>query len=932
MTIALHGRTVQVLLRSNNGASYSTVPKEAPNEIDISSYLVDLGDISWSVDDQLTKMSLGSISLTLTDDPAETIWTFLTESLDSSYGLLPPWIIVIVDGTPVFKGLVKESPSRSQDSGSLEISIQATDWSAMLDLVSLGAPQRFVSQAEIEGASTFVACHSYTGVNIAGGAGRNVVIVNAGSTAGLTKGRWLCVSNFSTYTNFGLNYIIDQVVFDSSNNAYVYLGSGFSWPSLAAASTAFHTSTCYLISSATTMIDVVANPIEYTVAFAWTPAITGQTRNYIKLDTVAGLYPGDVLEHKGSLTDKEDSGFTVTILDVDVPNSTIYLATPLEKAFTTSTTFWLSETSASEQYLTTLESILDRATTNVQLCTIDYSNYSPGILSEPSFGFISSTSPTMPPRTSYHENITSVSEIKAWSGTEFYLQNASALSQGWKGNPSMGWETVTWNNFAPWNNQVTTLADGLMPRLTAPDGVTYAQRTMTKYAGLDDGTTNKNVDGRIDTDRGEAAYKWVYDYSNNRVYKFSWYAGAAFAVVHWNTATSTWDPITGWASSFAAAGRALDICPMPGSTSCVTHDGKTGNGLVSILVTGQAKLFYSTADQTITLDGSECTRLNAKKDLIQLVQTPSSVYYLTPTGYGRIWMDGAVMKSKWMQIYAPAGTPGAATVTPLTNTFTEAHGRIWTLAKVSYKADGATTPTDELYLIQLPLVIPDSPSEALIRADYIGPNISRTTALAKNPGTNDLLGCVGAKLFQVSYTLPTVIERFSPEGETIASILEYMGAVTNTICHPTVDGKVKLHTRGFNPSPTVNLTIDTVSITESVWNPTMSDCIVIKGKDCEEYAVSETQKSGLTISYENEMFIRNSSQARALAYTYLEFFEKPRKLLEMVWYSQTNPTQWESLEPMDIVTINGDPQEYYLTALSWNYNTRSATASLLEVV
>ena len=95
---------------------------------------------------------------------------------------------------------------------------------------------------------------------------------------------------------------------------------------------------------------------------------------------------------------------------------------------------------------------------------------------------------------------------------------------------------------------------------------------------------------------------------------------------------------------------------------------------------------------------------------------------------------------------------------------------------------------------------------------------------------------------------------------------------------------------------------------------------------------STTQLSGLTISYSNDVYIRNSSQAKSIAQSYLAFFEKPRKLVQQVWFSQSFPAAWETLSPMDVITINGGSTQYYLIGLSHNLENQTAQAQLLEVV
>jgi hypothetical protein len=202
----------------------------------------------------------------------------------------------------------------------------------------------------------------------------------------------------------------------------------------------------------------------------------------------------------------------------------------------------------------------------------------------------------------------------------------------------------------------------------------------------------------------------------------------------------------------------------------------------------------------------------------------------------------------------------------------------------------------------------------------------------KSPVSEDVMGFMGGRLFIISKKLPDTVERFSSINQPAQSIIEFVCAMTNTVASPLVTGKIKFHSRGFNTTP-IHLTIDQVSIKESRWNQHMASCVVIKGSDSKKgVAVSTTQKSGLTISYSNDVYIRNSSQAQAIAESYLAFFEKPRREVEQEWFSQSFPASWETLEPLQVVTINSDPTQYYLVGLSHNLETQTATAQLLEVL
>jgi hypothetical protein len=204
----------------------------------------------------------------------------------------------------------------------------------------------------------------------------------------------------------------------------------------------------------------------------------------------------------------------------------------------------------------------------------------------------------------------------------------------------------------------------------------------------------------------------------------------------------------------------------------------------------------------------------------------------------------------------------------------------------------------------------------------------------KSPASTDVIGIMGSRLFVISKKIPTTVERFSTGNKSAKSLVEYATTITNTIAYPLVQGGLKLFTRGHVTTPT-NYNVSIVSTVETMWSDMLCTCVVIKGFNTDKpgVAISTTQKSGITFSHTNEVFIRNTSQARAIANSYLAFFEKPRIQLEQVWdYDGTGPAPYESLQPFDVITINGGTQQWFVVGLAYSIVEQKATVKLLQVI
>jgi hypothetical protein len=923
MSINLNGRVITVVIRQNTGDS-----TDSGAELDISGFLTSVGEVSWTVDENLTKLDIGNMSLTVSDDETGTVWNFLRDSIAVGGSILPPWCYLTVDGVMTFIGIIKESPIQSLDAGSQEIQINAVTWSSMLESKRIQAGQgsldrrsTFRNGAAIA-AGSVVTGKSVYNKELRRGHDRTMVAVPSTEQNNFKAGDWVYVNNYSSFSNYNKLYPVEGVQMLNVGGLGVmwciYLGGGFWWQENPGDNQNFgQTLTlyrAYMSTSAPTNTDAL--PV-FTVAEDWTASTAGDAnpKTSIKLTYTDGLLPGDKLDVVTNFMAPGASAWSITLTDVDTAANVVYLDAPLSNNLVSGvTSLQLQATSLQDSVLMQVLPLV--ATALAGLGYPDFSTYIPPVLPAPCFSFISPKSPAG--QNAHSETLAAVSDIQAT------LTGFEVLGNGkqWTGLPTAGWDVLgAWTKTVSWTSQLAAAPARTMPYAAlpgdAPAGAPLV-RHRTRYPGLD----GYGDDPGGDPGTQAISYKEVYDYSNFRRYLFA-YARTltGVTVTTWNG--STWTTVSGFSTT--GVGLPMDIVSMPGTASSVG----SGNGLLAIYKDGTVKTILSTVSLTATLPGDALVSGVLKATL---VQTSNGIYYCTPSGYGTIRVVAGALECKWRQLIDLTNNQGLMrTITPMTP-FVYANGEIIALAKVSYKTSISDARfIDDTYLLQLTPDISTTGS-GIISADFIVSSIPRATLMLRSPVSQDVFGVMGSRLFQVATRLPDTVDRFTSTNQTATAILEFVAAMTNSVAIPLPSGILKFYSRGFTSSVT-NLVVDVVSTTEARWNKHLADCVVIKGFDsCVGVAVSATQKAGLTISYSNETWIRNSSQARAIAQSYLAFFEKPRHEVEQEWYSEAVPMPFEGLAPMQVISINGGATHYYLTGLTINYETCTAKASLLEVV
>lgn len=908
-----NGRTIEALLTQN------TADGSVGNEIEITNYIKEdgLGDISWEVDENLTKLDLGTIQISLTDDPdaGNPVRTFLNNSLVSSLGLLPPWFVLNIDGAPAFVGLVKESPDLSESAEDSTISFTATSWASMLDKkrVALNDPNfiRYSPKDSIAySQGPTIQGRSVYNKELRRNHDRTMVAVAASENANFKVGDWVYFANYSSFSDYNKKYpIIGKQVIDVGGlgtSLALYLGGGFWWKELPGdIRNGRQESSLYRIYQATSDLP------SYIVDESFDPQTDNtKAKLTIKLQNVDGIIPGDKLEKVSNYLNANDSPFTVTVTDVDPTDRLIYIESPLNSVLTAGvTSLSLSKESSQDSVFMPTRLMLEKAL--LGLGQVDYTHYQPATLADLSLGFIS-------PNSSTFQN-TRTGTISGASDLQPSLTEVEFLGQGglaWTGLPALGWEPTTWAKKVNWTNQVSTAPAYLMPYYPQPSDRPAGEekkRNRTKPPG----TQGWEDDSTLPPATG-ISYKTVYDYSNKRYYQFK-YSSTVLSIQVYTWNGSIWTLVSGFTNPTNT--NFIEALPFK---DCASSVG-AGYGLLALYADNTVKTILSTVNLSVALD-------NDAKAGVTLVQTPNGIYYLTETGYGRIYIEAGVLKQKYTKIFNPNKIQK---VTLIPSTFVFSNGHVVALAKAAYKVKITDERwTEDTYLFQLTADPQATPKDSVISYDFITKNIPRATMAVKSPVSDDIIGLMGSRIFCISKTLPDTIERFNTGNKKASSLVEYVTTITNTVAFPLVWGGLKLYTRGYNEAP-VSITVNQESINETTWNKHLANCIIIKGYNTDQpgVAISTTQRSGNTFQYTNEMLIRNSSQANAIARAYLAFFEIPRKEMEQVWFwDQDGPAPWETFEPFKVITINGGTDQYYVTGVSWNLVTQKATIKLLEKV
>lgn len=895
----LQSKTLEVYLIQNLGNGL-------PGSIlDISEAIETVGNVGFELDPELTKISQGSCGLKLIDDTSGTIWNWLQSSLPSGTNLLPPFLNIIVAGSPVFYGVINiKNIDRSIQNGDSSITISAQDWPNMLGKIKLsgeGYSRQFPQLQTSRVSSSIKAGTSvskYTLLQNTGFFSYASLVYWPGANDWLQEGDTLtCDLAAGTFRAMLVYTCVNPWPGVMAPGTYTaaFL-EGFVWPTPANTFAYYSTHQGESFTGNFTRGSMPATAkTSYTVLTGVPKSTDLVKNNVIKLDTVDNLVPGDKLDIRALFSSKTNATFTVN--DIDIERSEIITLDPIEVDVSASDILYMTQDSLNEVVFEPFKNIVAKANT---VGATDFSRFIPAQLSTPALSFLPFRLPG-----SAGDRLISPSDIHP---TLAGVMVKGIGTMAWSGSPEAGWTPTTWSKTAIWTNQRTTAPAYLMP----DDTITLApfsprrNRTLLEWKrrniDYDDGTNTYNP-----ADNAITLASVVYDYSCLRRWRiFRAPLGTAITCTQdtWNG--SSWISATNPTWSGVPPQSMIPFAPVASSLG-------TGYSLLCLDSAGVLSVKFGASTATLSIPSNLWDSI--------LVQTPYGAYLVNSRGYGRITYSAGTLT------LAYADVQDGQTLSLIPTTFCALDANyVYVMAGTTLKEDTGKV-VNELYMFQL-LAAPDSidPLKSLVLFEKIFNGVPRLAMAFKDPSSARLLGLLGGRLFQIASTLADTIERYSVQGLTAQEVIENVCMIHNCMAIPSPSGVLQIISRTLIEAPT-NVTVDQTSIKQSRISDNFFSQVNVSGKDTaiNSYIVSNNL-GGTVLEISSHPFITTTSQARAVADTYINFFGKPRRLETQEWiYSNL-----DQIKPFQKITINGGSAVWLVMAVNRSLSGPTGSVKLLE--
>jgi hypothetical protein len=231
---------------------------------------------------------------------------------------------------------------------------------------------------------------------------------------------------------------------------------------------------------------------------------------------------------------------------------------------------------------------------------------------------------------------------------------------------------------------------------------------------------------------------------------------------------------------------------------------------------------------------------------------------------------------------------------------------------------------------------PTLTANPVTRSEKITNGYPRLAMVVRDPSTSArLIGLFGGRLFQVSATLPTTIERIRPTGMSGAELVEFVAQAINAQVVPLPTGYVQLVGRAQPTGAPTAISVDRVKILQRRISENFFSVVRVSGmpQDVYQDAYGATN-GGTALEISNQPCIWSDGGAYALASIYASFFGVPRRKEIHTWfYDDANAAPpWESLMPWTVITVNGSAKNWLYTGLSYDLVKGEAEVTLLEQV
>lgn len=847
--------------------------------LDLSGRMVSVGQLSWSADEQLTKVSPGDLTLKVEDNDGA-VWTFIQDSLAITSGLLPPFILVDVDGERRFLGAVNPKGLR-REVKTREVEITGQDWSILLANTPLegsgwerAIPKAAGGRSDTETRPCNIAWVLGAILNVIQYSGPNNWLqagdqVSCANIPGKTYKVLTCESSGGVWgatlsPSFGPDYFAANpgpISWDSLKNV--------NFTRLAAPSSS---TTYYKVTQA---ITVDSKAPTYTIA----------------LDTVDGIAPGDSM---GVILTSKSSSFVVN--NVDAERKWVITREPVSEDLAVDDRLYFSPESIQELVFEDARSILTLAVTTYGGAAtgygIDLSRFVPAVLPDPVLAWL-------PLRPMTGDDLHAVADVEPGLSD---LRVLAGDGTAWDGSPEAGWTAVgTPAKRAVWTGQLTAAPASLMPDETATLNDLARRRNRAydewQYLQVDNGT--RGAGEWTPTLGAQAGLVVVHDYVGMRRLKCT---GSTVVAQAWSG--SAWgadSPLT-W-----TGGAILSACIMPGLPGALL--ARTAAGLV------------------LGLTGSGSCTIPAEAANGILTTTPWGAYLVSAQGYGRVDWTGSGIQLHWVTLTDQVTSFYPNTLAGITQDEVVMLGRF----DAQDRTGKAVTETYFFRLAALPVT--GDAAASVLWAEKVTSGAPTLIGCFRDPSKlGRVVGQLGGRLFQVDRVLPFTLERFKPSGLMALELVEHICQLHNAVAVPDPTGTLQIVSRTFLDQ-IYDLTIERVSrkITRT-WEHFYS-IVRVSTTDDEEYADAPGDEGGKLLEISRHPLVWTKSGAAAMAKTLALWFGKPRTETVEGWFSSDTsaPPPWELLPRIARVRVNGAAATHLVMGAQENLKTREATATLVEV-
>jgi hypothetical protein len=843
---------------------------------------IGVGKLSRSADEQLTKVTPADLTLKVEDNDGG-LWTFLKDQISIAGGLLPPYLLVDVDGTRRFLGVV--NPKGLQiETKSREVQIVAQDWSIQLSAITLGIVADGSTDPEWQRPGPKAASNRTTDQT------KNCSVEygwQAGLVGWLDKLSWAGPNDWlqsgdkvTTSILPGKTYRVSTVA-----DSYAYLpGLGAdigASPSAIAAVMAMNPNIPF-----TRHGSVSGNTSTTYYSVASDVAYDSNTPTYIlPLDTTDGIAAGDKI---GLILGT--SSATWTVLNVDAELNQVITREPIGRALTAGNHIYFTPETQAELVFEDARTILYRA---VMPYRLDISRLIAPVLPDPVLAFL-------PLRPAVGEDLRGVADVEPGLTD---LRVIAGDGQTWDGTPAIGWTAVpgTPAKRAIWTDQLTTAPATLMPDETAALNV-LARRRNRGYADfklqqVDNGFRGS---GQWTPALGAAVgLIVVHDYPQMRRLKCT---GSTVVSNAWSGTAWGADMVQSW-----SGGAILSACIVPGLPGALL--ARTDAGLV------------------LGLGASGTCAIPAEAAGGILTTTPWGAYLVSAQGYGRVDCTATSVTLHWVTLTDAVTGFYPSTLAGITPDELVMLGRFDT----SDAQGNALTETHFFRLTALPVT--GDARASVVFSEKVTDGAPSLIGCFRDPTKmGRVIGQIGGRLFQVDRELPFTLERFKPSGMAALQLVEHICQLMNAVAVPDPTGTLQVVSRTFLDQ-VYDLTISRVTRKVTRTWEHFYTLIRVSTSDDSQYADARGQEGGKLLEITSHPLVWTTSGCSAMAKSLAIWFGKPRQASVETWLAPDTSVvpPWEALPPIARVRVNNAATTQLVMALDENLKTREATATLVDV-